>query len=56
MSTTKIRDKNFKGKQPVRYKIIILNSIPEQVSRIKYLECDKSYETYYNVNIKNTSI
>ena len=52
MSTTKIEVTNFKGSQPVRYKITIFNSIPEQVSSFKYLGCDKSYETKYNVNTK----
>jgi hypothetical protein len=52
MSTTKIKVTNFKVKQPDRYKIIIFNSIPEQVTSFKYLGCENSYETKNNVNTK----
>ena len=39
----------FKGKYPVRNKIVKNNSTLEQVSRFKYLGCGVSYETEYYI-------
>jgi hypothetical protein len=50
ISTTETNVMGFIGKHPVRCKIIILNSITEQISHFKYLGCDISYEINYDLN------
>ena len=42
----------FKGKYPVKTKIVINNSTLAQVSRFKYLGCVVSYESKYNIRKK----
>jgi hypothetical protein len=49
--TTKTKVIAFKGKYPILHKIILSNSITEQVSHFNYLGCNISYEANYDVNI-----
>jgi hypothetical protein len=44
MSVTKTKTMAFKGKYPIRIKIVINDKILEQVSHFKYLGSDISYE------------
>ena len=42
----------FKGKYPVKTKIVINNSTLEEVSHFKYLGCAVSYESEYDIREK----
>ena len=50
ISVRKTKTMAFKGKYPVRTKIVINNSTLEQVSRFKYLGCAVSYESEYDIS------
>jgi hypothetical protein len=52
ISLTKTKTMAFHGKQSVRTKIVIDNYTLEQVTHLKYLGCDVSYQYDNDVNIK----
>lgn len=52
ISIQKTKVMAFRGKHPVRSKIIINNTVIEQVSHFKYLGCDITYDYDKDVNIK----
>jgi hypothetical protein len=52
ISVTKTKTMAFKGKPPIRTKIVINDTILEQVSHFKYLGSDISYENNKGIDEK----
>ena len=51
ISTHKTKDMGFRGKNPIRSKIIINNLSIEKVSHFNFLKCDVTYEYDSDIDI-----
>jgi hypothetical protein len=52
ISTNKTKTMTFRGRDPIRSKIVINNKIIEQVNTFNYLGCLLSYETEKDITSK----